>query len=47
MLRLPIYYLIVVFGMYFFQDFFIYYPEKSDAEIIVGPLSRMSLGGVK
>jgi alpha-beta hydrolase superfamily lysophospholipase len=34
MLRLPIYYLIVVFGMYFFQDFFIYYPEKSDAEII-------------
>jgi alpha-beta hydrolase superfamily lysophospholipase len=34
MFRLPIYYLIVVFGMYFFQNFFIYYPEKSDAEII-------------
>lgn len=34
MLRLPIYYLIVVFGMYFFQDYFIYYPEKSDPELI-------------
>jgi alpha-beta hydrolase superfamily lysophospholipase len=34
MFRLPIYYLIVVSAMYFFQDFFIYYPEKSDAETI-------------
>jgi hypothetical protein len=34
MLRLPIFYLIVVFGMYFFQDYFIYYPEKSDPELI-------------
>ena len=35
MVRLPIYYLIVVCGMYFLQDFFIYHPERSKPETIV------------
>ncbi|MDH3883076.1 MAG: alpha/beta hydrolase [Desulfobacterales bacterium] len=43
MLRLPIYYLIVVFGMYFFQDFFIYHPEKSDPEIIAQSAENRNL----
>jgi alpha-beta hydrolase superfamily lysophospholipase len=34
MLRIPIYYLIVVFGMYFLQDFFIYHPSKTAPELI-------------
>ena len=34
MLRLPIYYLIVVCAMYFFQDYFIYYPQKTDPQLI-------------
>ena len=34
MLCLPIYYLIVVFAMYFLQDFFIYHPKKTDPDII-------------
>ena len=34
MLRLPIYYLIVVCGMYFLQDFFIYHPERSNPDTI-------------
>ena len=34
MLRLPIFYLIVVSGMYFLQDYFIYYPQKTDARLI-------------
>ena len=34
MLRLPIYYLIVVSAMYFLQDYFIYYPEKTDPQFI-------------
>lgn len=33
-LRLPIYFLILVFVMYFIQNFFIYHPEKSDPEQI-------------
>ena len=34
MLRLPIYYLIVVSAMYLLQDYFIYYPEKTDPQLI-------------
>ena len=34
MIRLPIYYLIVVAGMYLLQDFFIYHPERTDPDII-------------
>jgi alpha-beta hydrolase superfamily lysophospholipase len=34
MLRLPIYYLIVVSAMYFLQDYFIYYPQKTDPQLI-------------
>lgn len=34
MIRLPIVYLIVVCGMYFFQDFFIYHPDRSNSETI-------------
>jgi alpha-beta hydrolase superfamily lysophospholipase len=34
MIRLPIYYLIVVSGMYLLQDFFIYHPERSDPQTI-------------
>ena len=34
MFRLPAYYLIVVVGMYFFQDFFLYHPTKTDPELI-------------
>jgi alpha-beta hydrolase superfamily lysophospholipase len=43
MLRLPIYYLIVVFAMFFFQDFFIYHPQKSDAEIIAQSAENRNL----
>jgi pimeloyl-ACP methyl ester carboxylesterase len=32
MLRLPIYYLMVVCGMFFLQDFFIYHPERSNPD---------------
>jgi hypothetical protein len=34
MIRLPVYYLIVVSGMYFLQDYFIYHPEKTDSKLI-------------
>ena len=34
MIRLPVYYLIMVSGMYFLQDYFIYYPEKTDSKLI-------------
>ena len=34
MIRLPIYYLIVVSGMYLLQDYFIYHPGKTDSTII-------------
>jgi alpha-beta hydrolase superfamily lysophospholipase len=34
MIRLPIYYLVVVTSMYFLQNFFIYHPEKSNPETI-------------
>ena len=34
MMRLPIYYVIVVAGMYLLQDFFIYHPKSADPEII-------------
>jgi alpha-beta hydrolase superfamily lysophospholipase len=34
MFQLPVYYLIVVFSMSFFQDFFIYHPEKTDPKSI-------------
>ncbi len=34
MLRLPIYYLIVVLAMFFVQDFLIYHPERADPEKI-------------
>ena len=34
MLRLPIYYLIGVCAMYFLQNFFIYYPQKTDPQHI-------------
>jgi len=34
MLRLPIFCLIVVSGMYFLQDYFIYYPQKTDPQLI-------------
>jgi alpha-beta hydrolase superfamily lysophospholipase len=34
MFRLPVYYLIVVFGMYFFQNYFIYHPDKTDLNLI-------------
>ena len=36
-------YLLVVFGMYFFQDFFIYYPRKSDAEIMAQSAKNRNL----
>ena len=34
MLRLPIYYLILVSAMYLLQDYFIYYPEKTEAQYL-------------
>ena len=34
MIRLPIFYLIIVCGMYFLQDFFIYHPNRSNPETI-------------
>ena len=34
MIRLPIYYLIVVSGMYLLQDYFIYHPGKTDFAVI-------------
>jgi alpha-beta hydrolase superfamily lysophospholipase len=34
MLHLPVYYLIFASGMYFLQDYFIYYPEKTDSNFI-------------
>ena len=34
MVRLPIFYLIIVCGMYFLQDFFIYHPNRSNPETI-------------
>lgn len=34
MIRLPLFYLIIVCGMYFFQDFFIYHPNRSNPETI-------------
>jgi pimeloyl-ACP methyl ester carboxylesterase len=34
MLRLPVYYLIMVSGMYFLQDYFIYHPERTDSKLI-------------
>lgn len=34
MIRLPIYYVIVVAGMYLLQDFFIYHPKSADPEIL-------------
>ena len=34
MIRLPIFYLIVVAGMYSLQDFFIYHPERSNPQTI-------------
>ena len=34
MIRLPIVYLIIVCGMYFLQDFFIYHPNRSNPETI-------------
>ncbi len=33
-LRLPIYYLILVSAMYLLQDYFIYYPEKTEAQYL-------------
>ena len=43
MFRLPIYYLIVVGAMYFLQDYFIYYPEKTDPQIIEQAAERRDL----
>ena len=34
MWRIPIFYLILVLGMYFLQNFFIYYPEKTEPQFI-------------
>ena len=34
MIHFPVYYLIVVSGMYFLQDYFIYHPEKTDSKLI-------------
>jgi len=33
-IRLPVYYLIMVSGMYFLQDYFIYYPDRTDFKLI-------------
>ncbi len=44
MIRLPIYYLIVVSGMYFFQDYFIYHPEKTDSKFIQKAARNSNLG---
>ena len=34
MLRLPIYYLVIVAAMFFLQDFFIYHPNRSNPETV-------------
>ena len=44
MIRLPVYYLIVVSGMYFLQDYFIYFPEKTDAKLIEKAAKNRGLG---
>jgi alpha-beta hydrolase superfamily lysophospholipase len=44
MIRLPIYYLIAVSGMYFFQDYFIYHPEKTDSKFIQKAAKNSNLG---
>ena len=44
MIRLPIYYLIAVSGMYFLQDYFIYYPGKTDAKLIEKEAKNRGLG---
>ncbi len=43
MLRLPIYYLIVVLAMFFLQNFFIYHPQRSDPEKIAQSSSNRDL----
>ena len=43
MLRLPVYYLTVVVAMYFFQDFFIYHPQKTDPDIIAQSAEKRDL----
>jgi pimeloyl-ACP methyl ester carboxylesterase len=43
MIRIPVYYLIVVSGMYFLQDYFIYYPEKTDSKLIEKAAKNSSL----
>jgi pimeloyl-ACP methyl ester carboxylesterase len=44
MIRLPIYYLIAVSGIYFLQDYFIYYPGKTDAKLIEKEAKNRGLG---
>ena len=43
MIRLPVYYLIAVSGMYFLQDYFIYHPERTDSKLIEKAAKNSSL----
>ena len=43
MIRLPIFYLVIVCAMYFLQDFFIYHPKRSNPETIAALAQNKNL----